>query len=48
MGLIEFSLCRRRNGDYYSLRYIGADYDTKLKTNVEINKDKTYVSVAKT
>ena len=36
-------LCCHREGDYYSLRYIGAVYDTKLKTNVEINKEKTYV-----
>ena len=41
-------LCRRKKGDYYSLRCIGADYDTKLKTNVEINKEKTYVPVTKT
>ena len=36
-------LCRRREGDYYSLLHIGADFDTELKSTAAIEKEKTYV-----
>ena len=36
-------LCRRREGFCYSLHYIGADYDTELKSTAAIDKEKTYM-----
>ena len=36
-------LCRRREGYFYSLRFITADFDTELKSTAAIDREKTYV-----